>query len=107
MKEFLEKEWTEGLGEEAALKLTVKALLEVLLHSLKSPCPKYYSAVNFISSQVVDSGSKNMEVVVVRQGVPMVALTEDKLQALTDEIIAEIEAAKAAGAAGREEMKDS
>ena len=29
MKEFLEKEWTEGLDEEAALKLTVKALLEV------------------------------------------------------------------------------
>ena len=48
-----------------------------------------------------------MEVVVVRKGVPMVALTEDKLQALTDEIVAEIEAAKAAGAAGREEMKDS
>ena len=38
-QEYLEKQWTEGLGEEEAIKLTVKTLLEV-----------------------VDSGSKNMEV---------------------------------------------
>ena len=29
MREFLEKEWTEGLAEADALKLTVKTLLEV------------------------------------------------------------------------------
>lgn len=38
-QEYLEKQWTEGLSEEEAIKLTVKTLLEV-----------------------VDSGSKNMEV---------------------------------------------
>jgi uncharacterized membrane protein len=38
-QEYLEKQWTEGLNEEEAIKLTVKTLLEV-----------------------VDSGSKNMEV---------------------------------------------
>jgi 20S proteasome alpha/beta subunit len=32
MREFLEKEWTEGLDERAALKLTVKTLLEVECH---------------------------------------------------------------------------
>ncbi len=38
-QEYLEKQWAEGLNEEEAIKLTVKTLLEV-----------------------VDSGSKNMEV---------------------------------------------
>ncbi len=38
VKEFLEKNWTAGLADEQAVRLTVRALLEV-----------------------VDSGSKNME----------------------------------------------
>mmetsp|Transcript_49257 Transcript_49257/g.111758 ORF Transcript_49257/g.111758 Transcript_49257/m.111758 type:complete len:81 (+) Transcript_49257:442-684(+) len=80
MREFLEKEWTEGLDEQAALKLTTKSLLEV-----------------------VDSGSKNMELVVVRQGTPMEPLGEVELEALTAQILAEAEAEKTAGA---EEMKD-
>jgi len=84
MKEFLEKEWVEGLEEKAALKLTVKALLEV-----------------------VDSGSKNMEVVVVRQGSPMSPLAEDAIEALAAEVAAEAEAEKAdQGTAGAGEMKD-
>lgn len=36
MKEYLEKEWTEGLSEQAALKLTVKTLLEVRSKYFKS-----------------------------------------------------------------------
>ena len=43
VKEFLEKTWTDGLTETEAVRLTVKALLEV-----------------------VDSGSKNMEIAVMR-----------------------------------------
>lgn len=31
VNEFLEKNWTEGLSEDAAVRLTVKALMEVSL----------------------------------------------------------------------------
>jgi 20S proteasome subunit alpha 4 len=48
VKEFLEKNWTEGLSQEQSVRLSVKALLEV-----------------------VDSGSKNMEVAVMRADQPM------------------------------------
>jgi 20S proteasome subunit alpha 4 len=48
VREFLEKNWTEALGEEEAVRLTIRALLEV-----------------------VDSGSKNMEVAVMRRGQPV------------------------------------
>ncbi len=80
MREFLEKEWEEGLDERSALKLTVKTLLEV-----------------------VDSGSKNMELVVVKQGSPMVPLSDEELQSVTEEVEKEVEDEKNAGAA---EMKD-
>jgi 20S proteasome subunit alpha 4 len=84
MREFLEKEWTEGLTEADALKLTVKALLEV-----------------------VDSGSKNMEVAVVRNGAAMDLLGEDALLAVTDQVLAEAEAEKnAAAASGTDAMTD-
>ena len=43
VREFLEKNWNAELSQEAAVRLTVKALLEV-----------------------VDSGSKNMEIAVIR-----------------------------------------
>ncbi|KAJ1449539.1 nucleophile aminohydrolase [Pelagophyceae sp. CCMP2097] len=69
MREFLEKEWVEGLDEEAALLLTVKTLLEV-----------------------VDSGAKNMEVVIMRPDQPNETLDDAKLTA----IIAAIEAAREA-----------
>eukprot|EP00618_Florenciella_parvula_P014712 CAMPEP_0119479834 /NCGR_PEP_ID=MMETSP1344-20130328/8922_1 /TAXON_ID=236787 /ORGANISM="Florenciella parvula, Strain CCMP2471" /LENGTH=250 /DNA_ID=CAMNT_0007514101 /DNA_START=39 /DNA_END=791 /DNA_ORIENTATION=+ len=81
MKEFLEKEWVEGLTEGDSLKLTVKALLEV-----------------------VDSGTKNMEIVVLRKGQPMQTLDDDALSAVVTEVEAELEAAKAG--TGTEEMKE-
>ena len=83
MREFLEKEWAEGLAERDALKLTVKALLEV-----------------------VDSGSKNMELVVVRDGKAMAPVEEAYLEELTAEVVAEAEALKNEGAPGAQEMKD-
>lgn len=85
MREYLEREWTEGLSETASLKLTVKALLEV-----------------------VDSGSKNMEVVVVRRGQPAETLAPDVLDAVVAEVEAEIEEAKngGGGGGGEAEMKD-
>ena len=48
VREFLEKNWTQGLSEQDAVKLTIKALLEV-----------------------VDSGSKNMEIAVVLPNEPL------------------------------------
>lgn len=81
MKEFLEKEWVEGLTEGDSLKLTVKALLEV-----------------------VDSGTKNMEIVVLRKGQPMQTLDDDALSAVVTEVEAELEEAKTGG--GAEEMKE-
>ena len=80
MREFLEKEWEEGLDERSALKLTVKALLEV-----------------------VDSGSKNMELVVVKRGGAMEPLGDEALQEVTNEVEREAEEAKNAGA---DEMKE-
>jgi len=76
MREFLEKEWTAGLSEPDATKLTVKTLLEV-----------------------VDSGSKNMEVVVVRSGQPTLTLDDDAVTAVATEVEAEMEEAKSGGAA--------
>jgi len=72
VKEFLEKNWTQGLGEEEAVRLTVKALLEV-----------------------VDSGSKNMEVAIMRRGAPVFMMPEDGLQAVITDIEKEVEEAKA------------
>lgn len=48
MKEFLEKNWVPELSEEDSIRLTVKALLEV-----------------------VDSGSKNMEIAIMRNQQPV------------------------------------
>lgn len=72
VREFLEKSWTQGLNEDEAVRLAVKALLEV-----------------------VDSGSKNMEVAIMRRGSPVVMMAEDALQTVIEEIEKEIEAAKA------------
>lgn len=83
MREFLEKEWAPGLDEAQALKLTVKALLEV-----------------------VDSGSKNMEVVVVRRS-GLETLGDEALTAVVTEVEAEQEEAKGVGTSEDAEMKDS
>mmetsp|Transcript_16874 Transcript_16874/g.24751 ORF Transcript_16874/g.24751 Transcript_16874/m.24751 type:complete len:252 (-) Transcript_16874:207-962(-) len=71
MLEFLEKQWEEGMDEEKATKLAVKALLEV-----------------------VDSGAKNMEVVVIRRETPNMVLSEERLAAVVTEIEAEAEESK-------------
>lgn len=76
VKEFLEKNWSVGLQEADCVKLTVKALLEV-----------------------VDSGSKNMDVAIIKAGQPMALMKEEALSALIVEIEKEQEEAKKASAA--------
>jgi 20S proteasome subunit alpha 4 len=71
VQEFLEKNWTANLAEEEAIRLTIKALLEV-----------------------VDSGSKNMEVAVSRYAQPVRMLTEAELEAIIADIEREQEEAK-------------
>lgn len=71
MQEFLEKNWTANLAEADAIRLTIKALLEV-----------------------VDSGSKNMELAVSRYGEPVRMLTEAELEAIIADIEREQEEAK-------------
>lgn len=72
VKEFLEKNWTDALDEEECIKLTVKALLEV-----------------------VDGGGKNMELAIMRAGAQVSMLEEEKLNAVVEAIEKEIEEAKA------------
>ena len=71
VQEFLEKNWTASLAETDAIRLTIKALLEV-----------------------VDSGSKNMEVAVSRYGEKVRMLTEQELEAVIADIEKEVEEAK-------------
>ncbi|CAM9843676.1 unnamed protein product [Heterosigma akashiwo] len=79
MQEFLEKNWEEDMDAQAAKKLAIKCLLEV-----------------------VDSGAKNMEVCVVRRGQPNEMMTEEAMSAVAAEIEAEAEEAKAGTGAGEE-----
>lgn len=72
VKEFLEKNWAVGLGQDESVRLTVKALLEV-----------------------VDSGSKNMEIAVMRRGEAVSMVSEEQLQAIITDIEREAEEAKA------------
>lgn len=71
VQEFLEKNWAAGLADQDTLRLTVKALLEV-----------------------VDSGSKNMEVALLKHGQPVRMVTDDELQAIIQDIEREQEEAK-------------
>ena len=64
LREFLEKNWEEGLEEDKAVRMGVQALLEV-----------------------VDSGAKNMEICVVRLGGQKVIMNEKDV----DEIVKDIE----------------
>lgn len=73
VKEFLEKNWTANLAQDEAVKLAVKALLEV-----------------------VDSGSKNMEIAVMLRGQPVHMYPEDTLQDIITTIEREQEEAKKA-----------
>jgi len=70
-KNFLEKNWAVNLSSEDAVRLTVKALLEV-----------------------VDSGSKNMEVAMITFGNPVRLLPEEELQTIIGDIEREQEEAK-------------
>eukprot|EP01036_Dinobryon_divergens_P022136 gene22136-30372_t len=71
VQEFLEKNWTANLTDAESIRLTVKALLEV-----------------------VDSGSKNMELAVIKFGSPMRMLPTEELQEIISDIEREQEEAK-------------
>ncbi|KAL7692184.1 putative proteasome alpha-subunit domain, proteasome, subunit alpha/beta, nucleophile aminohydrolase [Plasmopara halstedii] len=73
IREFLEKHYVENATEEEAITLAIKALLEV-----------------------VESGSKNIEIVVVRVGGKVSPLEDEKVNALCDKIEEEKEAARQA-----------
>eukprot|EP00629_Pelagomonadales_sp_RCC1024_P006512 CAMPEP_0119276982 /NCGR_PEP_ID=MMETSP1329-20130426/16340_1 /TAXON_ID=114041 /ORGANISM="Genus nov. species nov., Strain RCC1024" /LENGTH=253 /DNA_ID=CAMNT_0007277433 /DNA_START=201 /DNA_END=962 /DNA_ORIENTATION=+ len=76
MREYLEKEWAAGLADDAAVSLCVKTLLEV-----------------------VDSGAKNMEVVVLKRAADGTQTVETVPDDALSAVIAAIEAE-------REEAKD-
>lgn len=80
VREFLEKNYVADLGEQDAIKVTIKALLEV-----------------------VDSGAKNMEIAVMRKGEPMRILPDESLTSVIEEIEKEQEEAKAKTTAAGEE----
>jgi 20S proteasome subunit alpha 4 len=72
VREFLEKNYSADVGEQDAIKITVKALLEV-----------------------VDSGAKNMEIAIMRKGEAVSFVTDEQLTAVIEEIEKEQEEAKA------------
>ncbi|TYZ59831.1 hypothetical protein PybrP1_003488 [[Pythium] brassicae (nom. inval.)] len=74
IREFLEKNYVEDMSEDDSTRLAIKALLEL-----------------------VESGSKNIEVAIVRTGGVVSTLEDDKVEALCAAIEAEKEAARAAG----------
>lgn len=71
VREFLEKQWHEGMSEAEAVRLAVAALLEV-----------------------VDSGARNMEIAVVAAGRPLRLLEEGEMQAVIEAVEREAEEAK-------------
>lgn len=73
MQEFLEKNWTAGLADADALRLVVRALLEV-----------------------VDSGAKNMEIAILRPSAAVSMIPEAELQTIITDIEREQEEAKKA-----------
>eukprot|EP00743_Colponemidia_sp_Colp-15_P000342 GILK01000394.1.p1 GENE.GILK01000394.1~~GILK01000394.1.p1 ORF type:complete len:271 (-),score=39.06 GILK01000394.1:67-825(-) len=73
VREFLEKNHKEGLSDEETISLAVKSLLEV-----------------------VESGSKNIEVAVMRRGQALHNLADTEVEALVAQIEAEKQAAEAA-----------
>lgn len=68
VREFLEKNWSAKLSENDSVNLAIKALLEV-----------------------VDSGSKNMDVAVMLRGEPVKMIKEDELAEMIKQIEKEIE----------------
>lgn len=72
LREFLEKNYKDEMGEEETIKLAIMSLLEV-----------------------VDSGAKNMEIAVIRKGGVKTMMEEDQIDAVVKVIEAEIEEGKA------------
>ena len=70
-QQFLEKNWSARLNEADSISLTIKALLEV-----------------------VDSGSKNMDVAVMIRGQPVKMIPEEQLAEIIKQIEKEIEEKK-------------
>ena len=70
----MEKNYEENMSEDSAIKLAMKALLEI-----------------------VESGSKNLEVVVVGHGGAVQTVSDEKIEAFCTAIEAEKEAAKSGG----------
>mmetsp|Transcript_1665 Transcript_1665/g.2377 ORF Transcript_1665/g.2377 Transcript_1665/m.2377 type:complete len:257 (-) Transcript_1665:266-1036(-) len=71
LREFLEKNYQDDMSEELAIKLSIQALLEV-----------------------VDSGAKNMEICVVREGGVKSIMAEEEVDTIVKEIESEIEEGK-------------
>ena len=71
IQEFLEKQWNATLTQEQSIRLTIKALLEV-----------------------VDSGAKNMEISVIVKGEPMRIVEEEAVDVIIKDIEREQEEAK-------------
>lgn len=71
LREFLEKNYEEGMSEEACVKLAVQALLEV-----------------------VDSGAKNMEICVIKDQASKFIMKESDVDAIVKAIEEEVEESK-------------
>uniref|UniRef100_A0A7S2EX89 Proteasome subunit alpha type n=1 Tax=Trieres chinensis TaxID=1514140 RepID=A0A7S2EX89_TRICV len=80
LREFLEKNYEDGMDEGGCVKLSVRALLEV-----------------------VDSGAKNMEICVVRRGGVRETMEESAVDAVVKEIEAEQEEGKRGSTGGGDE----
>lgn len=63
VREFLEKNYDEEQSDDDAVKLTVRALLEV-----------------------VESGSKNIEIAVLRRGQSLAYMSEEEVEAMVAQI---------------------
>lgn len=71
VNEFLEKNWATDMSEDDSVRTTIKALLEV-----------------------VDSGSKNIEVAIMRRDAPVFMMSEEQLSAIIADIEREIQETK-------------
>ncbi len=72
LREFLEKKWHEGMEKEAAVRLSIETLLEVV------------------------ENSKNIEICIMEEGGKIDMLAEDKLEEICAAINKEKEAAEEA-----------
>lgn len=77
LREFLEKQYSADLSEEKAVRLAIQVLLEV-----------------------VDSGAKSIELVVVREGGEKKILEESEMERIVSEIEAEQQESTAVAASG-------